>query len=108
MRAFISLPNYVSRENLLSWEFYRTVIEEEYGEKPKGKPQMAYLPYLNLEVPGVILQTFSLNTLRRRPAPRNNASFAVALNCGIGSSSLKALVKAFDRLHIVLGENSLM
>jgi hypothetical protein len=31
---------------------------------------------------------------------------AVALNCGTGSSFLKALVKAFDKLHIVLAENS--
>ena len=37
---------------------------------------------------------------------RNPASFAVALYCGIGSNSLNALVKAFDRLHIVLGWNS--
>ncbi len=32
---------------------------------------------------------------------RNSPSFAVALNCGTGSSSLKALVNAFDKLHIV-------
>jgi hypothetical protein len=31
---------------------------------------------------------------------------AVPLNCGTGSSFLKALVKAFDKLHIVLAENS--
>ena len=37
---------------------------------------------------------------------RNDASFAVALNCGIGSSSLKADVKAFDRLQIVRDRNS--
>src|SRR6266571_425241 len=37
---------------------------------------------------------------------RNDANFAVALNCGIGSSSLNALVNAFDRLHVVLGANS--
>ena len=37
---------------------------------------------------------------------RNEPSLAVALNCGIGSSSLNALVKAFERLHIVRGENS--
>ncbi len=34
------------------------------------------------------------------------ASFAVALYCGIGSSSLNALVNALDRLHIVRGWNS--
>jgi len=32
---------------------------------------------------------------------RKLSSFAVALNCGIGSSSLKADVNAFDRLHTV-------
>jgi len=37
---------------------------------------------------------------------RNPASFAVALYCGIGSSSLNALVNAFDRLHIVRAWNS--
>ena len=39
-------------------------------------------------------------------ASRNGASFAVALNCGIGSSSLKADVKAFARLHCVRGAKS--
>ena len=37
---------------------------------------------------------------------RNAPSLAVALNCGIGSSLLNALVKAFDRLHIVWPEKS--
>src|SRR5215469_11896459 len=37
---------------------------------------------------------------------RNSPSLAVALNWGIGSSFLKALVKAFDKLHIVLAANS--
>lgn len=37
---------------------------------------------------------------------RNPASLAVALYCGIGSSSLNALVNAFERLHIVRGWNS--
>ena len=41
-----------------------------------------------------------------RTACRNPASFAVALYCGIGSSSLNALVKALDRLHMVRGWNS--
>jgi hypothetical protein len=31
---------------------------------------------------------------------------AVALNCGNGSSFLQALVNAFDKLHMVLAENS--
>lgn len=39
-------------------------------------------------------------------ASRNSPNFAVALNCGIGSSSLNAEVNAFDRLHIVRGANS--
>ena len=33
-------------------------------------------------------------------ASRNSPSFAVALNCGIGSSSLNAEVNAFERLQI--------
>jgi hypothetical protein len=37
---------------------------------------------------------------------RKPASLAVARNCGIGSSSLNADVKALDRLHSVLGWNS--
>jgi hypothetical protein len=37
---------------------------------------------------------------------RKPPSLAVALNCGTGSSFLKALVKAFDKLHMVLAENS--
>jgi len=32
--------------------------------------------------------------------------FAVARNCGMGSSSLNADVNAFDKLHIVLDSNS--
>lgn len=36
---------------------------------------------------------------------RNDASSAVALNCGIGSRSLKALVNALDKLHTVRGAN---
>jgi hypothetical protein len=37
---------------------------------------------------------------------RNSPSLAVALNCGIGSSFLKALVNALDKLPIVRPENS--
>ncbi len=41
---------------------------------------------------------------RYTPAPfRKFPSLAVALNWGIGSSSLKVEVKAFDRLHIARG-----
>src|SRR5260370_27143597 len=39
-------------------------------------------------------------------ASRKLPSFAVARNCGIGSSSLNADVNAFDRLHMVRGWNS--
>ena len=41
-----------------------------------------------------------------RMASRNGASFAVALNCGMGSSSLNANVNAFPKLQRVLGANS--
>src|SRR6266481_5076202 len=37
---------------------------------------------------------------------RNDASLAVALNCGMGSRSLNALVNALDKLHTVRGANS--
>ena len=37
---------------------------------------------------------------------RKGPSFAAALNCGIGSRLLNALVNALDRLHIVRGANS--
>jgi hypothetical protein len=37
---------------------------------------------------------------------REPPSLAVAVNCGMGSSFLKALVNAFERLHMVLAENS--
>jgi hypothetical protein len=39
-------------------------------------------------------------------ASRNSPSLAVALNCGMGSSSLRAEVKALERLQIVRGWNS--
>ena len=41
-----------------------------------------------------------------RSFSRKAPSFAVALNCGTGSSSLNELVKAFERLHMVRAENS--
>ena len=50
------------------------------------------------ELPGA---PYESETESRKPA-----SFAVALYCGMGSSSLKALVNAFDRLHSVRGRNS--
>src|SRR5258708_15822989 len=37
---------------------------------------------------------------------RKPPSLAVALNCGIGSSFLNALVKALDKLHMVRDERS--
>lgn len=37
---------------------------------------------------------------------RKAPSFAVALNCTTGSSFLNALVKAFEKLHMVLAANS--
>jgi hypothetical protein len=43
---------------------------------------------------------------RENPASRNSPSFAVALNWGIGSSSLNAEVNALERLQIVRGLNS--
>ena len=39
-------------------------------------------------------------------ASRNSPSFAVALNCGMGSSSLNAEVNALERLQIVRGRKS--
>lgn len=42
----------------------------------------------------------------RHSPPRNPASLAVARYCGMGSSSLKAEVKALERLHMVRGWNS--
>jgi hypothetical protein len=39
--------------------------------------------------------------LARTRTSKNSPSFAAALNWGIGSSSLKADVNAFDRLQIV-------
>ena len=43
---------------------------------------------------------------RSNRSSRNPLSLAVALNCGIGSSSLKADVNALDRLHRVRARNS--
>src|ERR1700731_2308855 len=47
-----------------------------------------------------------LQNFRASRSSRNAPSFAVALNCGIGSSSLNADVNALDRLHMVRGRNS--
>ena len=43
---------------------------------------------------------------REKRVSRNSPTFAVALNCGIRSSSLKADVNALERLQIVSGRNS--
>jgi hypothetical protein len=43
---------------------------------------------------------------RANRASRNSPNFAVALNCGIGSSALNAEVNAFEELQIVRGRNS--
>ena len=40
-------------------------------------------------------------TTGRTGLPRNSPSLAVALNCGMGSTSLNAEVNAFERLQIV-------
>jgi hypothetical protein len=45
-------------------------------------------------------------TIVRTGASRNSPSFAVALNCGTGSSSLNAEVNALERLQMVRGRNS--
>ncbi len=55
--------------------------------------ETGYGPYAEL-----LLESYEGRTDCRKPA-----SFAVALYCGIGSSSLNALVKAFDRLHMGRG-----
>jgi len=45
-------------------------------------------------------------TIVRTGPPGIHPGFAVALNCGTGSSSLNAEVNAFERLQIVRGRNS--
>jgi hypothetical protein len=65
-----------------------------------------------LTIPGLMTSPLSA-IARSRPGngPRagswdkNAPSSAVALNCGMGSSVLNVLVKAFDRLHIVRGRD---
>jgi len=47
-----------------------------------------------------------LHSYFQGPASRSSTAFAVALNCGMGSSCLKAEVNAFERLQIVLGRKS--
>lgn len=47
-----------------------------------------------------------LHSYFQGPASRSSTGFAVALNCGMGSSCLKAEVNAFERLQIVLGRQS--
>lgn len=41
----------------------------------------------------------------REPGFRNSPSLAVALNCGMGSSSLNAEVNACEKLQMVRGWN---
>jgi hypothetical protein len=47
-----------------------------------------------------------LKTTERTGFPRNSPNLAVALNCGMGSSSLNAEVNALERLQIVRDRNS--
>src|SRR5579864_1537451 len=71
------------------------------------------IPTLQRNGPGVRVRSRQLGwtcgACRDHPAlaaSRNRPSFAVARNCGMGSSSLNADVNAFDRLHMVLDSNS--
>ena len=81
----------------IRWPFGRTVINVAYGRSPTQLRQRAETagatpgPYADI----------SGGHYEGRTDCRKPASFAVALYCGIGSSSLNALVKAFDRLHMV-------
>lgn len=63
-----------------------------YRNKPDPFRVMATLNGPNLDYAG---------SWARKPP-----NFAVALNCGIGSSFLNALAKALERLHMVRAENS--
>jgi len=82
----------------LKW--YSNVIvhdPEEVGRQPKGCLPCPFSQQSN---------GFDAINWRLVASSRDDASFAVVLNCGIGSSSLKALVNALDKLHTVRGANS--
>jgi hypothetical protein len=67
-----------------------------YGPTSADLSETGYGPYAE----------FLLESYEGRAACKKPASLAVALYCGMGSNSLNALVKAFDRLHMVLAWNS--
>src|SRR4051812_7220946 len=83
------------------------------GSYPLGAVRLAYIAAVVLQAPdGYGARWLLFNGPCPSPwppyraEPRNPASFAVARNCGIGSNSLKADVKAFDKLHNVRGWKS--
>ena len=83
-----------------------SVIKQSTLQKKEGR----LFPTLQIAYSGVIspwLHTFSTGGyFLQLSCSRKAPSLAVALNWGIGSSSLNAEVKAFVRLQIVRGWNS--
>ena len=75
--------------------------QDRVAVKPHASPVFHAIQYLLGQQKLEKLQNF-----RASRSSRNAPSFAVALNWGIGSSSLKADVNALDRLHRVRGRKS--
>lgn len=86
------------------------VGEPEIGQKRASRKLLneSGLPTLFVVEPadpfGAMANQNGLNLDYSGSCARKPPSLAVALNCGTGSRFLKALVKAFDRLHMVRGE----
>jgi hypothetical protein len=77
------------------------------GKFPNGSGSPNRCSYWNKPDPFSVVATMNGPNLDYAGSwARNSPNLAVALNCGTGSSFLKALVNAFDKLHIVLCENS--
>jgi len=66
----------------------------------KSAPQQYAIEYRRADISALELSPPAICSM-------NPPSRAVALNCGMGSSSWNADVNAFDRLHMVRGPNSL-
>jgi hypothetical protein len=104
------IPETVHRQKLLKGVTYAILSligHEPYAKTRQGRSNSRPCPFSALFP--ISYAQVSKSSARFREAvasSRNEASFAVALNCGIGSSSLNALVNALERLQVVLGANS--
>jgi len=104
---YASLSRFLFPSGQLHGNYPETLVQTGFQELPKRNRITQPLIVLDKADPfGVMTTQNGPNLDYAGSCARKPPNFAVALNCGIGSSFLNALVKALERLHIVRAENS--